>query len=296
MNYRSYLAKFPSLKGQYIIVTGANSGIGLALTKLLASKEANVILACRNLQKGQDAIDKIKLQYPHVNLYLEKYDQADFDSIDHFVEAIKKYPRIDACCCNAGIYFPKKDYQTKDGFELTLGTNYIGVYYLIEKIKDYLLSFNAHIIFVTSFVANFAKIPHHMKDIYSLSRNKRYAYSKYLISCYAQELANSYPVYLVHPGLTSTNIISSEQTGFSKGFIYLGHRFLTLFSHSNQKACLPLFEGIISQEKKNIFIKPRGLFSLSGFPKKRKLPKYCFHQVSDETKDYIQEVMNVRSK
>ena len=84
MKYVNYLNKFPSLEGKTYIVTGANSGLGYDTSLLLAYKGANVIMACRNIMKANEAKEKILISVPEAKLHIEKYDQASFSSIIEF--------------------------------------------------------------------------------------------------------------------------------------------------------------------------------------------------------------------
>lgn len=286
MNYNKWFKKnTTSLKGKTFIVTGANSGIGYQLSLHLAFLEANIIMACRNINKATKAKEEILKLYPNSNIYLEEYDQASFDSIERFALKIKKdYTHIDGIVCNAGVYFPKKDYKTEDGYELTLGTNYLGVYKLIEELKDYLNANKARVVLVNSLVSGFAKkIP--LEKAFKLKRNALYNYSKCSIARFGYELMkeNSDITYrIAHPGICSTNIISSTQTGFPTWFGVLGHKALTLFTHSSKKASLSLLLALVDDGEKK-YITPRGLFSISGFPKRKLLPKFMDRPIKEET-------------
>lgn len=286
MNYEKWLDKnIQSLKGKIYIVTGANSGIGYQLTLHLASLDASVIMACRSIEKASKAKIEILKAYPNANIYLEEYNQASFDSINKFALKIKNdYSHIDGLVCNAGVYFPKKDYKTEDGFELTIGTNYIGVYKLIEDLKDYLDMNKARVVLVNSLVSRFARNIS-LEKAFNLKRNSLYNYSKCAVARLGYELMkedNDITYRIAHPGVCSTNIISSNQTGFPTWFGVLGHKALTLFTHSARKASLSLLLALVDNGEKK-YITPRGLFSISGCPKRKKLPRFMDKPLIEET-------------
>ena len=292
MKLSKYLNKFPSLEGKLYIVTGANSGLGFDVSLHLAHLGASVILACRNFNRALNAKEKILNEVPNAELFIEEYDQADFSSIVSFSQRIKdKYNHIDGLVCNAGVYFPKHDYKTKDGYELTFGTNYLGTYKLINSLKDKLNDNCSRVCIVTSLTATLANKRKDINEINKLDRNQIYGYSKYCLSRLCKELSlenNNITYNLVHPGIASTNIISSQQTGLPHWFQILGHRFLTLFTHSSKKASLILLEGLLT-EKKDVYIVPRGLFAISGYPKLKKIPKYTNKLIIEKTKELIKE-------
>ena len=210
MKYINYLNKFDSLENKVYIVTGANSGLGFDTSLYLAYKGASVILACRNLDRANKAKERILKEVPNAELFIEEYDQASFSSIRSFASRVKQnYSRIDGLVCNAGVYFPKQDYKTSDGFELTFGTNYLGTYLLISSLKEILDRDYSRVVVVTSLTATLSKRNVDIDQVSKLSRNDVYGYSKYCLSRLTYELSledNNISYNLVHPGIASTNI------------------------------------------------------------------------------------------
>ena len=89
------------LKDQVIIVTGANSGCGLETSKQLAQQGATVILACRNAQRGEEAVNEVG----GAAIFLTTLDLASLESVKAFVEKfLATYKRLDALINNAGIW------------------------------------------------------------------------------------------------------------------------------------------------------------------------------------------------
>lgn len=117
-----------------IIITGSNSGIGLACAMHLAKIAPNeqLILACRNEQAANEAIEKIKQKTNHRHLIFLPLDLASLQSVREFKTAFSKLPnpKIAALINNAGIQVVGKTQYTTDGFEKTFGTNHLGGFYL----------------------------------------------------------------------------------------------------------------------------------------------------------------------
>ena len=90
MKYLDYVNKLNiDLSGKIYIVTGANSGIGFETCKYLLYLNATVIMACRNLDKAQNAIDEIRKEVKTGEIVLLQYDQSDYSSIKNFANIIK---------------------------------------------------------------------------------------------------------------------------------------------------------------------------------------------------------------
>ncbi len=286
MKISKYIEKnIPLCSHKRVLITGANSGIGFEAAKILVSKGAELIFACRNLVKAEKAKEAILKLFPSAKITVFQYDQASFASIDRFVSQIKeKYDYIDATILNAGIYHPAPNQFTADGFPLTIGTNYLGAFYFLERILPFLeKNAQGKIIFVSSLTYKFHKI----KDYKFLtqegkSTNKSYGISKICVAklFLAYQKKTKLRVYLMHPGVASTNIFSSSDTRFPKWFMSLAHSVLPLFTHSPQKASLGIVNLVCCDHFENgTVLGPRGLGEWRGFPKKRKLPKHVFQNV-----------------
>ncbi|KAL1512771.1 hypothetical protein ABEB36_002303 [Hypothenemus hampei] len=123
------------LDGQWVIITGANSGIGKALAIELVKRGACLILACRDLKKGLQArVDiineaKAPLDY-HLNIHVKHLDLCSLVNIEIFAIGIKKeFPEIFALVNCAGVFYHPPE-LTEDGFEVTFQTNYLGPFIL----------------------------------------------------------------------------------------------------------------------------------------------------------------------
>lgn len=120
--------------GRTAIVTGANTGIGLETARMLALKGANVVLACRNPEKGEAALTRIRAENPKGETSLAALDLSDLDSVAAFATAFaSKYERLDLLVNNAGVMVPPLG-RTKQGFELQLGTNHFGHFALTGRL------------------------------------------------------------------------------------------------------------------------------------------------------------------
>eukprot|EP00814_Leptocylindrus_danicus_P020493 CAMPEP_0116027658 /NCGR_PEP_ID=MMETSP0321-20121206/14808_1 /TAXON_ID=163516 /ORGANISM="Leptocylindrus danicus var. danicus, Strain B650" /LENGTH=327 /DNA_ID=CAMNT_0003501151 /DNA_START=468 /DNA_END=1451 /DNA_ORIENTATION=+ len=121
------------LSSQIIIVTGANSGIGLETSSRLVKQKATVILACRNVEKGEAAAKEVG------GVFLAPMDLASLQSVRDFVKTfLEKYDRLDVLVNNAGIMACPYG-KTKDGFETQIGCNHLGHFLLQQLLTPILL-------------------------------------------------------------------------------------------------------------------------------------------------------------
>jgi protochlorophyllide reductase len=114
------------------LITGCNTGIGFEAARILARQGNTIVMACRTLQKAAEAAKKIQQETPAANLIPAECDLASLESIKSFVQTLK-VDTIDVACYNAGIslnQFDTEAQRTKEGFELTVGTNHLGHFYL----------------------------------------------------------------------------------------------------------------------------------------------------------------------
>ena len=283
MKYKKWIDKnIDDLTNKTIIVTGATSGIGKYEALYFAYKGANVIMACRNLEKAKKVKEELLKEVPTASFDIIKLDLSDLSSIDNFNNLLReKYNGIDCLVNNAGVYFMPKE-KTKQGFEITMGTNYLGPYYLTCSILDLITKKSGRIINVSSIVHKHAKID--FDDFFALNanRNKIYARSKLAITAFSYYLGDflelNYPnttCVCTHPGISATNILAPKSGGFSVWFSKLGSRFLKIFTHSPQKASLSIVYAINKIVKNNEFFGPR-IFEISGYPKKVNYNKNTF--------------------
>ncbi|HME56313.1 MAG TPA: oxidoreductase [Candidatus Lokiarchaeia archaeon] len=138
MNIKWTLDSVPDLTNKAIIVTGGNSGLGYESVKAFAAKGANVILACRDADKGEAAKKTILETQPSSRIELMTLDLANLASIHEFSDAFKQQnERLDILLNNAGVMMTPH-LKTKDGFELQLGTNHLGHFALTGLLLEIL--------------------------------------------------------------------------------------------------------------------------------------------------------------
>ncbi|MGB2247310.1 MAG: SDR family oxidoreductase [Alcanivorax sediminis] len=108
-----------------VLITGGNSGIGLCTAEQLAGRGAEVILACRDQDKGRAAVARIKNAHPSAKVRLFDLDLSDLESVRNSAAVIyRELDHIDVLINNAGVV-PTKQGFTNDGYEMQFGVNYL---------------------------------------------------------------------------------------------------------------------------------------------------------------------------
>ena len=220
------------MKGKIVIVTGGNSGMGLATTVDLARRGATVIMACRSRKRGEEALAQARQQSGSGDVELMLCDLASLESIRSFVkEFTDKYNVLDILINNAGVVSVKRQLTT-DGFELDLGVNHLGHFLLTNLLLEPLKrAEQGRIVVVASGAYKIGAL--HYKDP-TLSRGynpaKAYARSKLANILFTKELAarlkgTRVTVNCVHPGAVGTNIGVNRETGFGQSVL----KMLSLF-------------------------------------------------------------------
>lgn len=302
MKISNYINSIPNCQDKIIAITGANSGIGFEAMKILAAKGAQIIMACRSLKRAEDARSKVLNVAPNAKIDILLYDQSSFVSIDNFMRDLQeKYQHIDYLVCNAGIYHPQKNQKTIDGYPLTIGTNYLGLFYLIENLKSYLV--DTKIIFVNSLVyTRIKRFKYEALTQETTSIFNQYCFSKWAITNYFYYLSKNtnLNIYLMHPGVSSTNIFTSTTSSYKNWFKKLAKVVLPWFVHSPTKACLGIVNLCANDYPNHTFLAPRGLKHISGYPKichiNKKRVKFANDFYQESYKLVIKEEQNVNCK
>jgi NAD(P)-dependent dehydrogenase (short-subunit alcohol dehydrogenase family) len=207
----------PSQTGRRIVVTGANSGLGKEATRRLATAGAEVVMAVRTPSKGEEARAEIEAEMPDARLEVRRLDLADLTSVREFSAGIASDGRpLHVLLNNAGVMAPRTRFETVDGFELQLGSDFLGPFALTELLLPTLLAADQpRVVTVSSFVAEIGRI--HLDDLNGERRRyvpfREYGQAKLadlLMATRLAELARErgWPLrsMAAHPGYTRTNL------------------------------------------------------------------------------------------
>jgi NAD(P)-dependent dehydrogenase (short-subunit alcohol dehydrogenase family) len=268
-------ADIPDQSGRTAIVTGANSGLGLATARELARAGAAVTLACRNMGKGEVAAGRIRAEVPSAVLEVASLDLADLGSVRDFATNVTGgHERLDLLVLNAGIMAAPRR-LTRDGFESQFGTNHLGHFALTGLLLGALLKAPApRVVTVSSALhrrgtMNFDDLQGERK----YSRWGAYGQSKLANLMFCFELqrravaAGSELLSLAaHPGYASTNLqFAAPDRFYEKAYMWIGNR---LFAQSADMGALPtLYAATVPDLPGGTYVGPGGAGEQRGYPK-----------------------------
>ena len=271
-------ADIPDQSGRTVMVTGANSGLGLQTAKELAGAGATVLMACRNVEKAEAARDEIAAAHPGAELEIVALDLSDLGSVASAAETVSSRPGgLDVLINNAGVMVPPQR-RTDDGFELQFGTNHLGHFALTGGLIETLLASRAPRVVNVSSVAHRAG----KMDFDDLNWSKGYsrwpAYgrSKLANLLFTLELARraeaagtSLIAAASHPGYAATNL-QTAGVGLGtvgtllKPFMKVGN---LLFAQSDAMGALPsLYAATAPGVEGDDYFGPDGVGEQRGHP------------------------------
>ena len=203
----------PSQAGKLAVVTGP-TGLGYETGLELARAGAEVILAGRSVGPANESLNRIRAAVPGAKVRFERLDLADLASVKPFTDKLKAEGRkIDILINNAGVMMPPKRLTTKDGFELQIGTNYLGHFALTAQLLPLLRG--ARVVSLSSIAARPGVIQ--FDDLQSERRyspSPSYAQSKLAMILFAHELQRQSTAHgwgitsiAAHPGVAATDLI-----------------------------------------------------------------------------------------
>ena len=218
--------KTHDLTGQFIIITGASSGIGKVSALHLINSNAKVIFACRNEERAKKSMEEIPINLKQNAEYLN-LDLCNFESIINFTNIIKeKYPKIDILINNAGAQ-PQKFIITKDNYESSIQGNFIGPFLLTLLLINH-MNEKGRIINVSSIAHAFFNFDKNIISIFDNYKEleKKYFNGKYLDSLCLYSIEKTFILYgtfylknifeeknlnlkivSLHPGVVNTNFM-----------------------------------------------------------------------------------------
>jgi NAD(P)-dependent dehydrogenase (short-subunit alcohol dehydrogenase family) len=256
-----------------VIITGANSGIGFEAAKALAQKGAEVILAVRNVQKGKQAIERIKKENPHAKLVAMDLNLSDLTSVRDFAQNFKNdYDSLDLLINNAGVMIPPYQ-KTNDGFELQFGTNHLGHFALTGLLLPILKKTpNSRVVTLSSIAHRGASIFFdNLNGTKGYKAMKFYGQSKLANLLFAKELDNRLKQHDIstislacHPGISSTNLFKLGKKDTPPWYL---SALMKVFLQPARMGALPT---IYAATDKNLiggeYIGPDGRGNRKGYP------------------------------
>ena len=237
-------ADIPDQSGRVAVVTGSNTGLGLETAQALAGAGAEVVMAVRNLDKGEAAKATILDAYPGATIHLQSLDLASLDSIGNAAdEILGRDDRLDLLINNAGVMYTEWQ-TTSDGFEFQMGVNHLGHFALTIALLDRLMATEGSRVVNVSSVGHKVKSkldPATMMSGDKYDRIAAYGRSKLANLLFTYELqrrlataASTTEALVAHPGVSKTELGRNAPRS-----VQFMERFSGLFLQSAAQGALP---------------------------------------------------------
>ena len=275
------VSNIPSQQGRTAVVTGTG-GLGLQDALALARAGAEVIIAGRNPSKGAAAVELVRQAVPSAPIAFEAVDLASLASIRAFGERLRQQRgHLDLLINNAAVMTPPTRQETEDGFELQLGTNYLGHFALTAQLLPLLRrGANPRVVTLSSVAARNGAI--HFDDLQSQRSYKpmvAYGQSKLACLMFGLELqrrseAGNWGIQSIaaHPGIARTDLIpngagASSAAGMARRLLWF------LFQPAAQGALPTLYAATSAQAKGGGYYGPNRLSETRGYPGDANIPR-----------------------
>ena len=269
----------PRLDEKTVVVTGANSGLGFEATRIFAEHGADVVMACRSIERANDARDEIQERRPDGDLHVRECDLASLESVAAFAEQMhEEHDAIDILCNNAGVMaIPRA--ETDDGFEMQIGVNHLGHFALTGQLLDLLLDSDGEARIVHQSSGMHERGQMDFEDLHgerSYDKWDAYGQSKLANLLFAYELQRKLDdagytdsrSIGCHPGYAATNL--QIRTGEESGSrIQLGMMKVAnaIFGQSAARGALPMVYAAVAEGVAGgSYVGPGGLMNMRGYP------------------------------
>jgi NAD(P)-dependent dehydrogenase (short-subunit alcohol dehydrogenase family) len=254
-------ADLPSQVGRTFIITGANSGIGFPTARALAEKGAHVVLAVRDVAKGEAAAESISGKCE-----IRQLDLADLASVRGF--ANRWQGELSVLINNAGV-MRTPERRTADGFELQIGTNHLGHFALTNLLLPHVTD---RIVTVASGAHRGGSIS--LDDLNWQRRSYRrwaaYQQSKLANLLFTLELqrrlteaGSTVRALAAHPGYAATNLQFRSESRLEDRFAAIGNR---LFAQTDEAGARPILFAATQDLSGASYVGPDGRGEHRGYP------------------------------
>jgi NAD(P)-dependent dehydrogenase (short-subunit alcohol dehydrogenase family) len=272
------LVDMPSQQGRTVLITGANDGLGLLLTRAFAARQAErILMACRDLAKAEAARAAVLADHPAATLEVVPLDLGSLASVRTCAERVlASSERLDLLIANAGIMAVPFG-TTEDGLERHMGVNYFGHYALVARLLPLLgCTDGARLVTTTSLAERFGRATfQHPVDPRHYQRWRAYCNSKLAIRMLAMMVEAGFRRHGIaaralsaHPGFARTNLRKTRLETERDPWLRLQLQLYELISGPADKAVLPLLYAATAPEAQGgQYIGLSGVFELQGEPK-----------------------------
>jgi NAD(P)-dependent dehydrogenase (short-subunit alcohol dehydrogenase family) len=270
-------ADIPDQSGRTVLVTGANSGLGLRTAIMLAGRGARVLMACRDLRRGRAALEQVRSVAGGADATLVQLDLADLASVRQAAGEVRTITadRLDLLVNNAGV-MASPPRRTTDGFELQMGTNHLGHAALTWLLAPALAS-GARVVTLSSLAhrgggldlqdLGFERRRYNPVSAYSASKLANLLFTLEL-DRRARAAGRELVAVAAHPGFTDTELVANTTRMHLPGLFAPAVKWITkLAAQGVAGGTLPqLYAATAADVRGGEYFGPTGLGETRGAP------------------------------
>ena len=258
------------VRGQTVVITGANSGVGLEAARMLAAAGADVVMACRDAGRASAARDRVASTATGT-VTTATLDLADLSTVTPFVDGLPA--QVDVLVCNAGV-MGGKHAVTAQGFERQMGTNHLGHAALVAAAWPRI---TRRVVVVSSIAARGGKLsadttagdlvdptPYVSQQVYSNTKQANLLFAQEL----ARRAGDTLRVVACHPGVSATELFSRQLVDDGHAWLApLARPALKVAVQSAAAGALPTVRAAVDDGvATGSFVGPRHLKQMRGAP------------------------------
>ena len=268
--------------GRTFVITGANSGIGLETARDLVARGAHVVLAVRDVAKGERACASL---VGRGSASVVELDLSDLDQVSGAAKTLlDRHPSVSALVCNAGVMGGPHRLSAQ-GFERQMATNHLGHAALVAGLWPVLQASAARVVLVSSIAARGGRLspqstpdelvapsPYDARQVYA---NTKQANLLFALELHRRSVRAGSPVSAVaaHPGVSGTNLFARQVEQSRLPLLAPASRLLTTLALPSAAAgALPTLRALHHSTPSGAFVGPARFGQVLGRPELLDVP------------------------
>lgn len=209
------------------IVTGATGAMGKVLAKRIASQGKPVILACRDLDKGEKLAEELKSTTLNNDIRAMHLDLSSFARVKAFVAELTELNRPVAALINNSAVLPRRRKTSVDGFEYTIQVNFLSTVLLSMLVVPLFKETGGRIVMTTSLMRNFTSLPYEFPAVNNFVPLTTFAQSKLALTLFSIYMSTTLRTRHINVNCADPGIINA-------GMLTLSHWFDKVRDHVGQ--------------------------------------------------------------
>lgn len=209
------------------IITGATGAMGKVIAKRIAAQGKPLILACRELDKGEKLASELKEKTLNADIHAMHLDLSSFARVKAFVTELTELHRPVAALINNSAVLPRRRKTSVDGFEYTIQVNFLSTVLLSMMVVPLFSENGGRIVMTTSLMRNFTSLPYEFPAVNNFVPLTTFAQSKLALTLFSIYMSTTLRTRHVTVNCADPGIINA-------GMLTISHWIDTIRDHVGQ--------------------------------------------------------------